>query len=250
MRKCFQFAAATLLFAAGAAAWAQIEDPNKLVAPTPRNPADRRRLPQKMPDDQQWLWSFTKPEPNGRVNDLRVDARFQALLGSSFRQPQAMWGAESARPSLQQVIPLFLDQYGEALQEKNRYFVADGCVPSFCPAHGLLWADLGTPHPLMFFAAVNWTTTAHTTDEAAADYNLWLFANRNISPDALPLALAESIAHWDMRLAAAHRLVPHIAHAILIEPDGSPYALDPTLIGANTLPPQPDTVTPKQADSE
>jgi hypothetical protein len=161
-----------------------------------------------------------------------------------------MWGQQTNPPALATVIPLFLTQYGEALAEHNRYIIVDGCVPSFCPAHGLLWIDLGTPHPLMIFAAVNWTTATHTTEEAAADYNLWLFPNRDLSPDALPLALTESLAHWDARLASAHRLVPHISHALLIEPNGSPYALDPALAGANTLPPQPDTITPQPADSE
>ena len=114
----------------------------------------------------------------------------------------------------------------------------------------MLWMDLGTPDPLLVFAAVNWTTEAHSTDEANADYNLWLFTNRQVSADALPLALSEAIADWDARLASAHRGVPHIAHALLVEPDGQPYPLNPTLVGANTLPPQPDTVTPKPSDND
>ena len=61
------------------------------------------------------------------------------------------------------------------------------------------------------------------------------------SADNLPLALTESLSHWDARLAAAHRLVPHIEHATLIEPSGAPYALTPALVGANTIAPQPDT---------
>jgi hypothetical protein len=96
----------------------------------------------------------------------------------------------------------------------------------------------------MVFAAVNWSTTGHTTEEKVANYNLWLFPNRNLSPNDVPFALTEAIAHWDARLTAAHRLVPHINHALLIEPNGSPYALDPAQVGANTLPPQLDTVTP------
>jgi hypothetical protein len=52
-----------------------------------------------------------------------------------------------------------------------------------------------------------------------------------------------------VRLAAAHRMVPHIAHALLVEPDGTPAALNPELAGANTIAPQPDTVTPAAPDN-
>jgi hypothetical protein len=199
-------------------------------------------------DDLQWLWQYAKPAPIGRANDLRLDARFQALLANDFKQPQSMWGAENSHGTLPTIIPLFLSKYGEVSAEQNRYFIVDGCVPSFCPASGLLWIDLGTAHSLAVFAAVNWSAQGHTTDEASADYDLWLFSSRNLDANALPLALTEAISHWDVRLAAAHRLVPHITHALLVEPDGSPYAFDPQLAGANSIAPQPDTTTPHNAD--
>ncbi|HVG27111.1 MAG TPA: hypothetical protein VM865_05865 [Acidobacteriaceae bacterium] len=243
MRRPLHLAAALLLLAA-AGLRAQIVNPDKLVAPPPANPAQQ---PAKPTDDLQWLWPYTKPEPLGNAAELRVDARFQALLRSSFHQRQAFWG--EGRQPLDAVIPLFLARYPTVTAESNRYITVDGCVPSFCPAHGLLWVDLGSPHPLVVFAAVNWTAQTHTTDQAAADYILWLFPNRELSPDALPLALSSSLAHWDARLAAAHRLVPHIAHALLVEPSGLPAALSPDLVGANTLAPQPDTVTPHEPDN-
>jgi hypothetical protein len=201
-------------------------------------------------DDLQWLWQYTKPAPLGRANDLRLDARFQALLANDFKQPQSMWGAENSYETLPTIIPLFLSKYGEVSAEQNRYFIVDGCVPSFCPASGLLWIDLGTSHPFAVFAAVNWSAQGHTTDEADAEYNLWLFSSRYLDPNTLPLALTEAISHWDVRLAAAHRLVPRITHALLVEPDGSPYALDPQLAGANSIAPQPDTTTPRNADEK
>jgi hypothetical protein len=139
------------------------------------------------------------------------------------------------------VIPLFLSRYGTVTTQRNRYLSIDGCVPDFCAAHGLLWFDLGTPHPLAIFAGVTWSPESHTTEEAAANYDLWLYPNRDLSPDDLPIAFTESIAHWDARLAAAHRLVPHIEHATLIEPNGTPHDLKPSLVGANTIAPQPDT---------
>lgn len=249
MPRKFQFATAAFLLTATFGVRAQITNPDALVAPKPQNPA-RSHRPLRMQDDLQWLWQYAKPLPNGRAYDLRVDARFQAMLAREFRQPQAMWGPESAHEPLASVIPVFLTKYGTVTGENNRYFMVDGCVPRFCPAHGLLWIDLGRPQPLIVFAAVNWNPDGHSTDELLADYNLWLFSNRDLDADALPLALTEDIAHWDARLAAAHRLVPHVQHAILVEPNGQPFPVDPAMAGANTLKPQPDTLTPTEADDE
>ena len=242
MRKHLHLAATLLLTTA--MAHAQITNPDNLVAHPPTNPAQHQTFPTN--DNLQWLWSFTKPTPNGRADDLRLDARFQSLLARDFKQPQAMWGEQQP---LDEVIPLFLTQHGTITAEDNRYITIDGCVPSFCPAHGMLWIDLGTTHPLVVFAGVNWTSENHTTDESTANYNLWLFSNRLLDPNALPLALTASLAHWDARLATAHRLVPHIAQAILVEPSGAPHELDPQLVGANTIAPQPDTTTPSSNDT-
>lgn len=248
MRRFSQLATASLLLLSGVAAHAQITNPDKLIAPPPGNPARTQRP--KLETDGQWLWAFTKPAPNGRAYDLRVDARFQSLLADAFKQQQAMWGPDKQHPALSTVIPLFLSKYGAVNSEDNRYITVDGCVPSFCPAHGMLWIDLGSRHPLMVFAAVNWSTEGHSTDDANASYDLWLFSNRELSADALPLALTGSLAHWDARLASARRAVPHISHAVLVEPSGQPFPLDPAMTGANTLKPQPDTITPKEADND
>jgi len=240
MRRTLQLAALTLLLTAAAGLRAQITSPDTLGPKTPRNPANGPLV--KPTDSLQWLWAFAKPEPIGRASDLRLDARFHALLTNNFNRPQAFWGPEpGANQPLDAIISLFLSRYGTVTKQKNRYLTIDGCVPDFCAAHGLLWVDLGTPHPLVIFAAINWSPESHTTDEAAANYSLWLYPNRELSADELPLAFTESLAHWDARLAAAHRIVPHIAHAVLVEPNGAPYALVPSLVGANTIAPQPDT---------
>ena len=247
MRSLLHLAALLLLSSAAAGARAQITNPNDLVSGPPRPPRTRQQPKAPGAGNLQWLWTYAQPVPNGNAVALREDERFAALLDNSFKQPQAFWGKQVP---LSTVIPRFLARYGEVNTKANRYLLVDGCVPSFCAAHGMLWADLGSPDPLLIFAAVNWTTENHTTDEANADYNLWLFTSRQLSADALPLALTTSIADWDARLAQAHRGVPHVLHAILVEPDGQPFPLNPSLVGANTLPPQPDTVTPKALDNK
>jgi hypothetical protein len=240
--------AAILLILGAATTRAQITNPNTLIVPPPQNPAHHQTT--HPVDDLQWLWQYAQPAPIGRANDLRLDARFQYFLLTAFKQQQFIWGPPNTHEPLATIIPLFLTKYGSVASTSNRYLTADGCVPSFCAASGLLWIDLGRPHPLAVFAAVNWNPDAHTVDEPTADYNLYLYSNHPLSPDALPLALTEAIAHWNIRLAAAHRLVPHIAHALLIQPDGTPNPLDPAMAGANSISPQPDTTTPHVAENQ
>lgn len=245
MRTILQLAAALLLLGATTTR-AQITNPDNLIPSPPRNPAEHHSI--KPSDDLQWLWPFTRPAPVGQASSLRLDGRFQTFLQDNFKQPQSMWGAPEAHMPLTAIIPLFLTNYGTVTATDNRYISIDGCVPNFCAASGLLWIDLGRPHPLAIFAAVNWNPEAHTIDEPTADYNLWLFSNRQLDADALPLPLTEAISHWNIRLAASHRLVPHIAHALLVEPNGSPFPLDPAMAGANVIAPQPDTTTTKGGD--
>jgi hypothetical protein len=245
MRTLLQLAATALLLTATTLR-AQITNPDKLIAPPPRNPTLHLPAPA---DNLQWLWQYTHPAPLGQAANLCIDARFQSFLRDAFPQPQSMWGPPHTHESLATIIPLFLNQYGAVTATGNRYITIDGCVPSFCAASGLLWIDLGLSHPLAVFAAVNWDPQAHTTDQPQANYNLWLFSNRELDADALPFALTEAIAHWDIRLASAHRLVPHIAHALLVEPDGNPVPLNPDLTGANTIAPQPDTTTPHESEN-
>ena len=247
MGKLAQRATATALLGASLGVCAQISNPDNMVTGPPRPPHIRTKPHDREVGNIQWLWQYAQPVPNGNAVTLRGDERFLTLLQASFKQPQAFWGKNVP---LSDVIPRFLDRYGQVNAKNNRYLSVDGCVPSFCAAHGMLWIDMGEPNPLMVFAAVDWTTQDHSVQESTADYNLWLFTNRQLSADALPLALTQAISDWDARLASAHRGVPHIVHALLVEPDGTPFPLTPKLAGANTLPPQPDTVTPKPSDNE
>ncbi len=249
MRAYLQLAATALVAALAASAHAQISNPDSLVAPPPH--AHNTPTHPNSATNPQWLWEYTRPLPNGRADQLRFDERFATLLDDNFKQAQAMWASTPDKQvPLAEIIPRFVSRYSVVTAEKNRYITLDGCVPSFCAASGMLWFDLGLPKPLMVFAATNWSTQGHTTDEQAADFYLWLFPSRYVSSDALPFALTQSIAHWDARLAAAHRLVPHISHAILVEPDGTPVELQPAMTGANTIAPQPDTITPKDPDDK
>ena len=247
VRKLAYISAVVSLCGAALCARAQITNPDDMVSGPPKPPPPRSRSHEHGAGNVQWLWRYAQPAPNGNAVALRVDERFASLLANSFRQPQAFWGKNVP---LSAAIPRFLDRYGAVNAKDNRYLTVDGCVPSFCAAHGMLWIDMGATDPLLVFAAVDWTTETHTTDEAQANYNLWLFTNRQVSADALPFALTQAIADWDARLASAHRGVPHVAHALLVEPDGQPFPLTPALVGANTLPPQPDTRTPKPTDNE
>ncbi|QMV18060.1 hypothetical protein GOB94_04665 [Granulicella sp. 5B5] len=249
MRTALQLAAALLLTAASVRA--QVSNPDNLVAPPPQPP---QHIHPQVTDDLQWLWPFTRPDPIGRASDLRVDSRFQDMLHREFKQPQAMWGVDPQhRPALATIIPLFLSQYGEVTTKDARYISIDGCVPSFCPSAGLLWIDLGHPEshtgPLMVFAATMWVAEGRASNQPGAAYTLWLFSNHNLDPNALPLALTTGISDWSARLAAAHRLVPHVTQALLVEPTGSAQSLNPSAVGANTLPPQIDTVTPAPTDN-
>jgi hypothetical protein len=184
MRKVLHLAAAMLFMTGAAATRAQVFDPNNLIPQPPKSPVHQTPKPF---DDMQWLWQYTKPAPGGQASNLRLDARFQTMLRENFKQPQSMWGPTDSREPLATVIPLFLDRYGAVYAEDNRYITVDGCVPNFCSAEGLLWIDLGRREPLAVFAAVNWTTEGRPVNDPAANYNLWLFSNRNLSADALPL---------------------------------------------------------------
>src|SRR5215472_13932756 len=109
MRRTLQLAALTLLLTAAAGMRAQITSPDTLGPKTPRNPANGPLV--KPTDSLQWLWAFAKPEPIGRASDLRLDARFHALLTNNFNRPQAFWGPEpGANQPLDAIISLFLSR--------------------------------------------------------------------------------------------------------------------------------------------
>ena len=78
----------------------------------------------------------------------------------------------------------FLSVPDKVLADENRYVTITGCVYRFCPARGLLWVDLGSPHPLVVFAAIDWIKDNKTPDQPDAEYTLWVFANHSHRPRA------------------------------------------------------------------
>jgi hypothetical protein len=232
MRIYLQPAATLALLIGAGTVHAQITNPDKLVAPPPRPPQISNGPAE---DNLQWLWTYTRDPDVNRMLDLRDDVRFKEMVRRNFTAPQAFWGAN---PSLADAIPLFLARYAHITTTDNRYITIDGCVRTFCPAHGLLWIDLGTQHPLIVFVGVNWSPTGHTVNEPASSYDMWVFSNHPLTPTTVPAPLAKSIAEWQKYLRSRGRIVPHVGHAILVDPMGRPTFILPELLGANGIPAQ------------
>jgi hypothetical protein len=211
MRRTLQLAAAVLLIAAVPGVRAQIH------------------LKQEKPaaEDLSWMWQYAQPVPNGDGSALLRDSRFKPLLQQHLTAPQTFW---SKGKSLSDTALEYLANPHAVMADNNRYLVATGCVAEFCPNRGLLWIDLGTPHPLIVFAATNWTAENKATDQSGANYTLWIFASRTLDPAHLPQALTRSIAPWAAEPIADGTL-EQIANVILVDPDGQPHQILPADIG-------------------
>ena len=191
-------------------------------------------------DDLSWLWEFTRPAPDGDENRLANDPRFRALLRQTFTAPQGFWGTgKNAAEAAQEYLG---GPPGRVIADENRYLSADACVQHFCPNRGLLWADLGVPHPLLVFAAIDWISDNKTTAQADASYSMWVFSNRPLEPAHLPAALIRSVARWTAQPSSGSEQLENITRVFLVDPDGTPHPLTPSAIGAhNSLPPETTT---------
>ena len=193
-------------------------------------------------DDLSWLLAYSRPEPHGEENQLVQDARFAALLHRSLTAPQSFWG--TGKPLADAAMDFLGGPPGDVLVDENRYLSADACVRSFCPDRGLLWVDLGVPHPLLVFAAIDWISENKTTDQAAAAYSLWVFSNRPLEPTHLPAALRRRIERWTSQPSSGSTTLQNITRVFLVGPNGTPHTLAPSAIGAhNTLAPETTTET-------
>ncbi|MDE3104371.1 MAG: hypothetical protein KGK08_04265 [Acidobacteriota bacterium] len=179
-------------------------------------------------EDTSWLGQYASPEPDGRAGELLHDYRFKEFLRDHLKAPQSFWNDNE---SLADTAFEFLSTPGRVLLRDNRYLAVDGCVPHFCPSRGLLFVDLGSPHPLVAFAAVDWTRDNHSTTQPGAEYTLWLFADQQLATDALPAPLTAALTQWSGATATGSDRPQNITNLFLVDPDGTPHPVAPAAAG-------------------
>jgi hypothetical protein len=223
MRRSLQLATSFVLLA-GAASHAQVSSPEI-------------KRPKKQPKENvEWLWQYGPPPADGRENALVLDPRFRPFLAQYLTAPQSFWGnPKSGYKPLDETALDFLSIPDKVVADENRYLTITGCVFRFCPSRGLLWVDLGIPHPLIAFAAIDWIKESKTPSEPGAEYTMWVFANHPIDPDHIPAALTHSVARWTARPPSGSTVIQQITNVILVDPDGTPHKIPPASIGANTF---------------
>lgn len=181
--------------------------------------------------DLEWMWQYSPPPADGRERELFQDAHFRPFLERYFTAPQSFWGpqADKTRKSLPDTVEDFLAIPAQVIADDNRYITITGAVRRRPTSRGLIFADLNNPHPLVVFAAIDWTRDGKTTEEADAPYTLWLFVNQPPGPptaaQSLPPALERSLARWIAKPLAGSGIVEKITSAILVDPDGTPHQI-------------------------
>lgn len=224
MHRRLQLVLLMLLTMSGAATHAQISSP-------------QIKKDKKQPKENvEWLWQYGPPPAEGRENQLVLDPRFRPFLAQYLTAPQTFWGdPKSGYKPLSETALDFLSVPDRVIADDNRYLSITGCVFRFCPSRGLLWVDLGVPHPLIAFAAIDWIKDGKTPSEPDAKYTLWVFPNHPIDPDHIPPPLIHSVARWTAQPPAGSTIIQQINAAILVDPDGTPHQIPPGAIGANTF---------------
>jgi hypothetical protein len=216
--------AVTLLALAPLATHAQISSPQ----------IKKGKKPPK--ENVEWLWQYGPPPADGRETALVLDNRFRPFLAQYLTAPQTFWGnPKTGYKTLDGTALDFLSVPDKVIADENRYLSITGCVFRFCPARGLLWVDLGLPHPLIAFAAIDWIKDSKTPNEPGAEYTLWVFPNHPIDPDHIPAALIHSVARWTAQPPTGSTVIQQIRNAILVDPEGTPHQIKPATIGANTF---------------
>jgi len=180
-------------------------------------------------EDLQWLWQYTKPAPNGQKTALLADSRFTELLQDELKAPQTFWG--NGIP-LSEVAAAFLSGEGQVESRANRYLAITGCVIDQCAQRGLLWIDLGTPKPLIVFAAMRWLEQSHTPDEKEAPFSLWLFPDRNLDPQHVPQQLQNTLANWAQ---PRNCNTQQIRLAAVVDTDGTTHVTPANQLGVASI---------------
>jgi hypothetical protein len=202
-------------------------------------------------ENVEWLWQYGPPPADGRENALVLDPRFRPFLAQYFTAPQTFWGdPRTGYKPLAETVLDFVSVPDKVIADDNRYLSISGCVYRFPPSRGLIWVDLGQPHPLVVFAAIDWVKDSKVPSDPGAEYTLWIFTNHTIDPDHIPEALRHSIARWTGEPYSGSKIIQKIANAILVDPDGKPHQIPPATIGANTAtPPEPQLQTEQKDKS-
>ena len=227
LSRYLQFA---LLLLLSASACAQITSPDKLIAPEPRNPAHTAAAAD---DDLQWMWSYAT---TGSKHELFTDRRFQTLLNTTLRAPQAFWSAPGT--PLADAARAFLAGPGLVAPQSNRRILIDGCIVDKAPEtgdipcgqRGLFAVDFGAERTLILFAALRWNESGRALGQPGTPYTLWLFPSRTLEDQHIPAALREALSHW---LSARPCAPGTLSSVILVDPDGVPHILG-TLDVVNT----------------
>jgi len=218
-----------------------------MLAPAQISSPQIKKEKKQPKENLEWMWQYSPPPADGRENQLVLDTHFRPFLAQYLTAPQTFWGSpKTGYKPLDETALDYLSVPDKVLADDNRYLSITGCVFRFCPARGLLWVDLGIPHPLVAFAAIDWIKDSKTPSEPGAEYTLWIFANHPIDPDHIPPALTHSVARWTAQPPSGSTVIQQITHAILVDPDGTPHQIQPATIGANTFTKPPDNQRAQQ----
>jgi hypothetical protein len=153
--------------------------------------------------DAAWIRAFAVPEidrpidpeaahPLGEENRINTDPRFAALLKSALPQRQWFWYEHRHLVSTANLIHTFVGVPGDAILDQNRYVTLDGCVPHYCPDHGMLWIDTGAHPATLIFAG-----TGEVFSDNSADKNrLWIFSSIKLNWQQIPQPFLASLFRW------------------------------------------------------
>ena len=80
------------------------------------------------------------------------------------------------------------------------------------------------------FAAIDWIRDSRPLDDPAAEYTMWIFANKAPGTPQAPTRVAGpplvlALTRWMAQPLARNGLVQQITAAIVVDPDGTPHQI-------------------------